>query len=173
MPVLSRRAVGASVLLLAACAPALDWREVVLPDAGLAASFPCRPHANTATVPLAGGAVPLTMHSCKAADATFAVGHARLQAGVLPGPVLEQWRQAVLGGMRLQVREQAPFTLAQAGVIPQAVRLHAEGQAPDGQPLALDAAWFARGTDVYVAMAYAGRLPTEASAPFLAGLQLR
>lgn len=173
MCVFLRQAVGASVLLLAACAPALDWREVVLADAGLAASFPCRPHANTATVPLGGADVALTMHTCKAADATFAVGHARLQAGVLPGPVLEQWRQAVLGGMHLQVRDSAAFTLPRAGTIPQAVRLHADGKAPDGGPLALDAAWFARGTDVYVAMAYAGRLPPEASAPFLAGLQLR
>ena len=173
MSVPLRRSVAACVLLLAACAPAMDWREVVLPDAGLAASFPCKPHANTASVPLGGADVPLTMHTCKAADATFAVGHARLQAGTLPGPVLEQWRKAVLGGMRLEVRDTAPFMLAQAGIIPQAVRLHAEGRAPDGNPIVLDAAWFARGTDVYVAMAYAGQLPAEASAPCLAGLQLR
>jgi hypothetical protein len=168
-----RRCLGVFALLLAACAPALDWRDVALPAAGLVAAFPCRPHANTATEPLGNTPVQLTMHTCKAADITFAVGHASLPAGTLPGPVLQQWREAMLRGLQVTSQSSAPFALPQAFSLPQALRLQAQGRAPDGSAVDLEAAWFARGTDVYVAMAYAGTPHAEASAAFLAGLQLR
>ena len=42
-----RRKTGASVIAAAgalmACSPALDWRELAVPEAGLIASFPCKP----------------------------------------------------------------------------------------------------------------------------------
>lgn len=74
---------GATVLCLAACAPALNWREVKPAEAqGLVALFPCK--ADTAVrrlvVPgLEGEAVDLHVLSCQAGGMTWALSH--LDAG--------------------------------------------------------------------------------------------
>lgn len=40
---LARSAAAVAALLLSACAPALNWRDVSVADAGLLAQFPCKP----------------------------------------------------------------------------------------------------------------------------------
>lgn len=63
-----------------ACAPALDWREVRVPEgAGLVALFPCKPEHRQRTVNLpgvAGGPVALHLLSCQADGATWALSYA-------------------------------------------------------------------------------------------------
>jgi hypothetical protein len=84
---------GASVIiggLLAACAPALDWRDVKVPEAdGLQAQFPCKPdhHARRVAWPGTDG---VTMHllSCQAEEATWALSYLTLPDATLVGPAL-------------------------------------------------------------------------------------
>ena len=52
-------AVLLAAVLLGACAPALDWRQVRPPGWSLRAALPCRPATAERTVPLAGA--PLTL----------------------------------------------------------------------------------------------------------------
>ncbi len=159
--------------MLWGCSPALNWREVAVATTGLVASFPCKPHANTGTVPMGGTPVALAMHTCEAQGVTFAIGHARVASPALVGPVLQQWREAVLRGIQVREQATAPFELSHASALPQSVRLRAQGQGVDGREVVLQAAWFARGTEVFVAMVYAAALTPEASDPFFSGLRLR
>src|SRR3989338_9422391 len=74
--------------LLVGCSPALNWRSVPLPEAGITITLPCKPDQATRTVELAGGPVELSMAGCDVDGATFAVSHAALadpaQAGAAP-----------------------------------------------------------------------------------------
>ncbi len=160
-------------LLLGACSPALNWREVPVAATGLVASFPCKPHENSAEVAMAGGAVLLAMRTCEADGATFAVGHAHLETPALVGPVLLQWRAAVLKGVQVRQQDSTPFQLTHASALPESVRLRVQGEGAAGRAVALQGAWFARGTDVFVAMVYAEALKPEATEPFFAGLRLQ
>ena len=43
---------AAATLTLAACSPALDWRQVRPDDTGVEAMFPCKPLSHARTVPM-------------------------------------------------------------------------------------------------------------------------
>ena len=91
-----RTLTGALALLLAGCSPALNWRTVPLPEAGLTITLPCKPDQATRTVELAGAPVALAMVGCDADGATFAVSHAALADPAQVGTALTHWRAAVL-----------------------------------------------------------------------------
>ena len=93
-------AFAASMLALAACSPALNWRSVTLPDAGLALTLPCKPEYASRPVDLGTGAVPLAMVGCEADGATFAVSHMPLAEAAQAGAMLARWQAAVQAGMR-------------------------------------------------------------------------
>lgn len=59
-------------LLLAACAPALDWRDVRLAGAGLTVLFPCKPAVQERTIELDGRPWSARLQACDAGDLTFA-----------------------------------------------------------------------------------------------------
>jgi hypothetical protein len=60
-------------LLLAACSPTLNWREVQLDTAGVQALLPCKPDHAVREVQLAGATHSMEMLGCEAAGATFTV----------------------------------------------------------------------------------------------------
>lgn len=62
----------ASSLLLAACSPALDWREAQAPGAGLTLLFPCKPQTQERSVEVAGQPWSATLMACDAGGMTFA-----------------------------------------------------------------------------------------------------
>lgn len=162
-----------AIVLLSGCGPPLNWRDVAIGSTPLVTLFPCKPDEVERTVPLAGGQQNMTMRSCHADGATFALGHARLTDPAQTERALLQWREATLAGL---------------GPVPTAVAL----QPPPGSPslpgmLALRASrdpsrepaqtlqglWFARGPDVFAALVFAPGLKPEATEPFFAGLRLR
>src|SRR5574343_606733 len=57
---------------LAGCSPALNWRTVAVPEAGLQIALPCKPETATRTVELAGAPQGLSMLGCEADGATLA-----------------------------------------------------------------------------------------------------
>jgi len=159
--------------LLCACSPALNWRDTPVDATSLTAMFPCKPDKSTRKVEMGGREVELVMASCDAAGGTFAVGHAHIPEPSLLGPVLLQWRVATLNGLRARDSALASFVLERAIPLPQAVRVEASGMTANGQTVALQAAWFARGTDVFVALLYGAELRSEMSEPFFGGLRFR
>ena len=68
----------AAVLALAACSPALNWREVRPANTSLSLLLPCKPDKAEKIVPLGGQPTTLAMLGCDAAGATFAVAVADL-----------------------------------------------------------------------------------------------
>lgn len=174
-----RLALVTGALLLAACSPALNWRSVSVPEAGLTLSLPCKPERATRTVDLGAGTVDLSMIGCEADGATFAVSHMALAQPVEAGAMLARWQGAVLARMQAAqpTGAQAPFVPAHALAVPQSVRVVAHGRGPGGAPVVAHAAWFARleGTRarLYHAVVYAPDERGAAADAFFAALALQ
>lgn len=162
-----------AIVLLSGCGPALNWRDVAIDSTTLVALFPCKPDDAARTVPLAGVQQAMTMRSCHADGATFALGHARLTDPTQTGAALLQWREATLAGLG-PVPAAVTLQLPPGGPsLPGMLALRASRD-PSREPAqSLQGLWFARGPDVFAALVFAPRLASEATEPFFAGLRLR
>lgn len=182
----ARTVLAASALMLAACAPALNWRSVSLPDAGLTLTLPCKPEHAARPVDLGAGRVDLAMVGCTADGATFAVSHMLLAEPAQAGATLARWRGAVLAGMQASMQAEsqgadamggAAFVPARALALPQSLRVVARGRGPDGAAVVAHAVWFARlegaQARLYHAVVYAPQERTDAADAFFAGLALQ
>lgn len=164
---------------LAACQPALNWRESSNENSPLTALLPCKPDKATREVPMVGQTVTLDMLGCEAAGATFAVSHARLADPMQAGPALAGWRAAVLSNMQAADVVETAFALPGTLGLPQAQRVRARGVRADGRAVLAQAVWFARvaadgrgGVDVFHAVVYADRPDEGAANTFFDGLRL-
>ena len=172
---------GALALLwLAGCSPALNWRNVPVPDAALTITLPCKPDQAQRTIELAGSPVELSMAGCEADGAVLAVSHAALTDPALAGAALTHWRAAVLANLGSgAAATAADMPYAPPGVLPlpQSVRTVVQGQRPDGSAVSAQAVWFARtvGPQVrlYHAVVYTDKPRPELADTFFAGLALQ
>lgn len=157
---------------LAACSPALDWREAQIDGPGLAAMFPCRPVGQRRQIELAGVAVTMEMQACEASGATFAVSVVDMKDPAVVAPALSALRDATLGKLASPTVTAAPTGWSLTGATPQpaAGRWQLNSQRPDGSPLSLDTAVFARGTWVVQATVIDTKPDARASTPFFEGL---
>ena len=171
----------AGSLALLACSPALNWRSLSVPEAGLTLSLPCKPERATRPVDWGAGAVELSMLGCEADGATFAVSHMPLADPAQAGAALARWRAAMRAGMQASTEAgtdaaEAAFVPAHALALPQSVRMMAQGTGPDGRAVVAHAVWFARleggHVRLYHAALYARQARTAAADAFFAGLAL-
>lgn len=88
-----------AALVLVACSPALDWREVRVDDAALTAMFPCRPERRARDVPLAGAQVRMEMAACAAEGSTYAASFFSVQDPALVTGMLEALRSAAVANV--------------------------------------------------------------------------
>ena len=169
---MSRVLPAAALLALAACIPALNWREGPVAATGLHAAFPCKPDkAERKSEFLPGRAVVVHAHGCSAGDASFAVLYADFgQAGEMP-QALAQWKQASLAAARAKAEGEQPFQPKGALALPQSVLVRSTTQRPDGTFLHSHAAYFAHGTTAFQAVVYAPAIKPELSEPFFTGLR--
>lgn len=163
-------------LVLSACNPTFNWRELRPEGTPLQALMPCKPESATRPVPLDGGApVELHMHSCDTGGLTFTLAWAELgDAARVPGS-LNGWRRASLGAVRVEpARADDPATRWPAAVpgAHQALGLTAQGSDHQGQPVQVRAVHFARGTQVYQAAVYGPTLRDDVTTAFFDGLKL-
>ena len=134
---------------VAACTPALNWREVRNGPAPLSALLPCKPDAGERTVTLGDRAVQMHLLGCKADGALFVLGWVELDSPAALGSVLGAWQDATLAHIGIRPGPDAPagtvFLPPGALALPQSRRIDADGRAPDGDRAAihLRAAWFA------------------------------
>lgn len=159
-------------MLLAACSPTFNWREVRAETASLKAMLPCKPDKAARTVPMAGRQVELQVLGCDAGGATFAVLSGDIVDPLRAGEVLAQWKAATLANMRSPVagtREQ-PFLPAGAMALSQSLRVAAAGQRADGSKVESQSVYFARGSRVVQAVVYADRVLPESADTFFAAL---
>ncbi|MBU3738333.1 MAG: hypothetical protein FGM55_05190 [Rhodoferax sp.] len=158
--------------LLAACSPALNWREARLPDAPVQLLFPCKPERTQRGVPLDGAIRSMTMLSCDADGLVFALTYARVDAAADRPAVLSAWQRVTLGNLSAAATAALPVPQALAGATAQGASV--QGRRPDGRALAAELLWFAVGPWAFQASVLtqdAGPMPAAPAAAFWAGIR--
>lgn len=133
------------VLILSACSPAQNWRDVTFEGSTLKAQLPCKPDRTNRSVPLGGVPVDLQVVGCENGTAMVAVMSAALPVGTDASAVMAAWQKATLDNARVS----QPLTVGQQqawqrpGQLPLAtsVRVQAPGQRANGEPVNMDAVW--------------------------------
>jgi hypothetical protein len=168
-----RRAAGAlaSGVAFAGCAPALEWRDVRLPDTALVAQLPCRPGRFGREVRIAGRPLQLFMLSCEAGGVTYGVATAEVGDPAQVPAVLDELAGAAVSSLRASEPRFAPYTLDGATPFAGNVSARLRGVRPDGQAVEESIRVFARGTRVFQASAIGEALPAAGVHPFEAGLR--
>lgn len=166
-------------LVLSACSPSQNWREVTLEGTSLKAQLPCKPDRTTRSVPLGGVPVDLQVVGCESRSAIVAVMTAPLQAGADANALLAGWQKATLDNARISrplVAEQQQ-SWHRPGQLPLAssIRIHAKGLRPDGEAVMMDAVWgaVADGDRVRLihAVVYDRQIPPEMANTLFEGLK--
>jgi hypothetical protein len=180
-----RKLMGSVAVVLAACSPALNWREVRLDR--LAVWLPCKPDQGQRTVRLDLQEVALNMVGCESSGALFAVSHTRLSDPAQVDAVMRAWKAAALANMRATSLQERPFPWASpaagTGQPPAAllakipgsalVMVEAQGQKPDGDALQARLLWFSSGADVFHIALYAPRVTADMTETLFSELRFR
>lgn len=169
---------AAAFLTLAACSPTFNWREVRPDNTGLSLLLPCKPDRAERTVPLGGQPVALRMLGCDAGGATFAVAVADIVDASKAEAVLAQWQALMLANMKAgpvglvagatQVSSFRPPGMATGAP---ALLVKAQGQRADGRAVAGQAAYFARGSQLFQVVLYADVMSAEVAETFFSSLK--
>lgn len=161
-----------SAVVMLACSPALDWREVRPEGSGAVALFPCKPSSHARMVVLAGSAVRLTLSACTAAGATFGFAFADVADPRRVGPALAELADAALKNLSGRAERPRPPEVSGMTPNPAAVRIRLSGRRPDGDPIEEEIAVFSKGTRIYQATVLGPKLNREVTAMFFDGLKL-
>lgn len=182
------------LLLLPACSPTLNWRDVRPEGTGLVLLLPCKPDKAEKTVPLGGKPTMLKMLGCNAAGATFAVAMADIGDAAAAASVLAQWQALTLANMKAppleggggavggavaaasaaagsQSTQVAALKLPGAAPQPSPVLIKARGQRADGTAAAGNAAYFAQGSQLFQVVLYADKIAPEVSETFFSSIR--
>lgn len=172
----ARSPAGAAVLgvlvLLAACSPALDWREVRPAGSQLQLLFPCKPVQQARRVTLAGQTVRLVLQVCNAGEQTWALAHADLGDPTHLGPALTELLNSAAANLGAAPGTPQPLQVAGATPHEASARWRFSGQLPDGVAVVEEVAVFAYGTRVYQATALGPQLPPELAQTFMGSLRV-
>lgn len=172
---LLRRLLAALSLLaaLAACDPALNWREVRGGDAPYTVLLPAKPTSFTRPVNLNGLQVDMSMTAAEVDGVSYAVASARVPEAAQRKAALAAMQEAMLRNIGASDRQQRDVVLD--GGAP-AVEITAKGVAGAAQrPVAMHARFAQHGERVYQAVAIgpADALTPEAAETFLGSFRLR
>jgi len=134
--------------------------------------FPCKPDRFVRSVMLAGQQVSMSLSSCSAAGATYALTHADIGDPAKVGEALSALRAAAVGNIDGQAS--APSAFSVPGMTPHllAQRMAIEGRKADGAVLHEQVGFFSKGTRVFQAAIVGEVLDREAVDTFFAGLRL-
>ncbi len=170
------RAMTAGLILACAnvaCAPTLDWREVRPESSGLVALFPCKPAGNTRQLRIVGVTVEMSLFSCSAGGATYAVAFADIGQPQLIGQALDELAAAAarnIGAMGSHAI--APSHIEGMTPNPHTGRQAFAGQLGDGRRVEEQVAVFSRGMRVFQATMVGEKLDVQAVETFFGALRL-
>ena len=156
---------------LAACSPALDWRDVRADDAGLQLQFPCKPVQQQRTLPLAGAPVVLTLQVCDAAGQTFGLAHAEVADPARVRAALQELAAAAARNTASKALRTTALQIAGATPNPASQRQRLGGRLPDGKPVQMELALFAIGTRVFQASVLGEALRDDVVETFIGSLR--
>lgn len=157
---------------LAACSPALNWREFQPEGSGIIATFPCKPDRHVRTIKLAVQTVRMEMLTCAADDTRFALSFMDVDDPAKVTPALLELQTLAASNLAASRREAQPAAVPGMTPNPQAANLRLEGRQPDGSTLQEQAVFFVKGLRVYQATVLGRRVRTEAAETFVGGLRL-
>ena len=157
---------------LVACSPALNWRETRPPNSEVSALFPCKPDHHVRRVTLAGAELAMQLSSCTAADSVYALSRIDVNRADRVTPVLQALREAAAGNIGGPTAVKGAQPVPGMAPHPLAQRLGWSSLRADGTPIAAQATFFTRGTQVYQATVVGARLDADALDTFFAALKL-
>ena len=178
----SRKLVNSAlILLLCACTPTLNWRDVRLESAdgsSLKAALPCKPDHATRKQQLGSIQVDLSMMGCMANETTFTLSRVPLTNPLDAPKVMAAWQTASAANAKAKPAEvlAIPAVVLGASAWPPTV-----WQTIDGEVTQAHMLWFAKqtatGVTVYQAAMYGKQLSNEAMtevvSTFFESLQLQ
>ncbi|HLO92850.1 MAG TPA: hypothetical protein VK195_00905 [Burkholderiaceae bacterium] len=154
-----------ALLLLGACSPSLDWREVRPEGSGAELMFPCKPEQGRRPASAQEPAMGLAV--CRAAELSFSLSWSEMPRPDLVGPALRTMGEGLR--RRLAAPEAARQELQVRGMTP-----HPESgqQALTGLRQKARQALFSRGMKVYQLVMMGPRDDEAAWQNFLASVRL-
>jgi hypothetical protein len=169
----------ALLLLISACTPALNWRDVRLESADgstLKAALPCKPDAATRKQQLGGILVDLSMMGCVVNDATFTLSRIPVLDPLSAPKLLAAWQAAAEVNVEAGPTPTTTVIISGAGAWPPAARVTLAGATSQAQIV-----WFAKqsstGLTLYQAGMYGKQAQkdgnTETTNTFFESLQLQ
>lgn len=168
--VLMALAVVPVAVLLGACSPTYNWRELRVGDLSVAVLLPCKPEQAEREVPLQGQTGTLQMASCDVGDVTFAVASLRVPEGVGLNDAAKAWKAATLASLKASLDTATDW--------PQPTRVgwaatgwQARGARHNGQPVQARVTAFARGQILYQFAVY-GEPPAEVLSTWVEGMRV-
>lgn len=157
---------------LAACAPALDWRESRPEGTDLVVLFPCKPENFERTVEVTGTSVRMRLQSCAAAGSTYAISHFELADPARIAPALEALQTAMAANLDDAAPRRRAWNQRGANAQPEPAHLAVRGKLGDGTAALAQAVFFAKGRRLYQASVVGAKLDDAALDTFFAGLRL-
>lgn len=103
----------AGLLLLAACSPKYDWREIHVSQGQYVAAFPAKPSSETRDTQLAGKTVSMTMSSSLVDGVTFAVASAAMPDAAQARAAVPVLKQGLLANINGQLKQESVPRLGQ------------------------------------------------------------
>jgi len=171
LPPLAALLLGA-MLLVSACSPALNWREVRGTEAPFSVLLPAKPATHARGIDLNGLKVTMSMTAAEASGASFAVGAVKLADPAQHAAALAAMQTAMVRNIRGEIKRQQTVRLADGS---SATEIEAAGRVGNhGQPVLLAARFASKGIWVVqaVAMGEPDKLSREAIETFLGSLAL-
>lgn len=163
------------LMLMSACTPTLNWREVRLqsPDGStLKAELPCKPDSATRKQQLGDIQVELSMMGCAVNDVTFTLSRIPVLDPLTAPKILAAWQAAAEVNVKADLTPKTAVTVSGAGTWPPAARVTLRGAA-----IQAEITWFAKqtsaGLTLYQAALYGKQPNPEAATTFFESLQLQ
>ena len=161
-----------AILLLCACSPTLNWRDVRPEGSPLVALFPCKPSQSERQISLEGLDLSVRLTSCEAGERVFAVTHVHAPAGIPATAVLRALRLAADRNVGSATMTEATLSVPGMSPDPLSGRFHWVGRREDGDVLDIETAFFSADQEAYQASIVGRSSEPEASEMFFSGLSL-
>lgn len=138
-----------AALLLGACSPQFNWREVRSADASYSVLLPAKPSTFARQIDLDGIQVTMSMTAAKVDDTVFAVGSATLPDAAKAQAALTAMKAALVKNIKGTVKAEKASAAASAQGLSGSVDVEAVGRTRDGRAEILYGHFVSRGDKIY------------------------
>jgi hypothetical protein len=160
-------------LALAACTPALNWREVRPEGSQVRGMFPCKPASHARRVAIAGQTLEMSMLACTADETVYALSFADVKDPARVGAALDELGRTAQSNLQSEGGAASqPAALVGMTPHPQSAQWRLSGRLPDGRAVQERVLLFSHGTQVYQATMLGARLDADAQETYFGALRV-